>query len=143
MQASTLTAPAPRTVTIDVILEQPVVVDALLEQPVVAVDVITGQVGSPGQGVPIGGTDGQVLTKLSGADFDTAWMTLPPYGYRHVQAAASTVWFITHNLSHFRPNVSAVDSTGREMIPGEVDYTSATSLTLTFSAAVGGEAYLS
>jgi hypothetical protein len=62
--------------------------------------------------------------------------------YRHVQATAATVWSIAHNLS-FRPNVSAVDSTGREMWPGAVDYPSATTVQLTFSAAVGGEAYLS
>jgi hypothetical protein len=62
--------------------------------------------------------------------------------YRHVQATAATVWNITHGLS-FRPNVAAVDSTGREIWPGAVDYPSATTVTLTFSAAVGGEAYVS
>jgi hypothetical protein len=62
--------------------------------------------------------------------------------YRHVQATAATVWSITHALA-FRPNVTAVDSTGREIWPGDVDYPSATTVTLTFSAAVGGEAYLS
>jgi Repeat of unknown function (DUF5907) len=62
--------------------------------------------------------------------------------YRHVQATAATTWSITHNLS-FRPNVAAVDSTGREIVPGAVDYPSAAAVTLTFSAAVGGEAYLS
>lgn len=62
--------------------------------------------------------------------------------YRHTQASASTTWAITHNLS-FRPNVAAVDSTGREIIPGSVDYSSDIAVTLTFSAAVGGEAYLS
>jgi len=62
--------------------------------------------------------------------------------YRHVQASAATTWSITHNLS-FRPNVAAVDSTGREIWPGATDYTSATAVQLTFSAAVAGEAYLS
>jgi hypothetical protein len=62
--------------------------------------------------------------------------------YRHVQATAATVWNIAHGLT-FRPNVAAVDSTGREMWPGAVDYPSATTVQLTFSAAVGGEAYLS
>jgi hypothetical protein len=61
--------------------------------------------------------------------------------YRHVQASAATVWTIPHGLS-FRPNVTAVDSTGRAIWPGALDYTSATTVTLTFSAAVGGEAYL-
>lgn len=31
--------------------------------------------GDPGQGVPAGGTAGQVLTKLSGADYDAVWAT--------------------------------------------------------------------
>jgi len=62
--------------------------------------------------------------------------------YRFVQASAAATWTITHNLP-FRPNVTAVDSTGREVIPGTIDYTSDISVQLTFSAAVGGEAYLS
>jgi hypothetical protein len=81
------------------------------------------------------------------ADLDTIYAAvnaLPAaaaLAYRHVQATAATVWSITHDLT-FRPNVSAVDSTGREMWPGAVDYPSATTVQLTFSAAVGGEAYL-
>jgi len=66
----------------------------------------------------------------------------PPGGYRHVQASAATEWDIVHDLA-FRPNVTAVDSTGREMVPGAVEYVDATHVRLTFSVAVGGEAYLS
>ena len=33
----------------------------------------TGPQGAPGQGVPTGGTAGQVLKKASGADYDTEW----------------------------------------------------------------------
>lgn len=36
---------------------------------------ITDLVGTPGEGVPIGGTTGQVLTKSSNANFDTSWQT--------------------------------------------------------------------
>ena len=39
--------------------------------------VLTVGVGSPGQGVPSGGTSGQVLQKLSGVSYDTGWLTLP------------------------------------------------------------------
>ena len=67
---------------------------------------------------------------------------VPALGYRHVQASAATTWSITHGLS-FRPNVAAIDSTGREIWPGAVDYPDAVTVQLTFSAAVGGEAYLS
>jgi hypothetical protein len=82
------------------------------------------------------------------ADFDTIYAAvnaLPAGGalaYRHVQATAATVWTIPHGLA-FWPNVAAVDSSGRAMVPGTVDYPSATTVVLTFSAAVGGEAYLS
>jgi hypothetical protein len=93
-------------------------------------------------GVVPGGTAAQVLQKATGSDYDVAWTTPAALAYRHVQATAATTWSITHNLS-FRPNVAAVDSTGREIVPGAVDYPSATAVTLTFSAAVGGEAYLS
>jgi len=39
-----------------------------------------GAPGAPGQGVPVGGTSGQVLSKNSATDYDTAWTTLviPP-----------------------------------------------------------------
>jgi len=67
---------------------------------------------------------------------------VPALGYRHVQASAAATWSIAHGLS-FRPNISAVDSTGQEIVPGAVSYPSDTTVQLTFSAAVGGEAYLS
>lgn len=35
----------------------------------------TGPQGDPGEGVPTGGTSGQVLTKDSGTDYDTSWQT--------------------------------------------------------------------
>jgi len=67
---------------------------------------------------------------------------VPALGYRHVQATAAATWTIAHGLS-FRPTVTAVDSTGREITPGDVSYPDAVTVALTFSAAVGGEAYLS
>src|SRR5215510_12172430 len=97
-----------------------------------------GPAGPAGQGVPAGGTAGQVLQKASATDYDTTWAT-PAAGaalaYRHVQSSAAVTWSITHNLS-FRPNISAVDSTGREIWPGATDYTSATAVQLTIYGAV-------
>jgi hypothetical protein len=61
--------------------------------------------------------------------------------YRYVQGTAATVWTINHTLP-FMPNVTVVDSTGHEIIP-EVTYAGTSQIQLTFSAAVGGEAYLS
>lgn len=36
---------------------------------------IRGPEGPPGEGVPTGGSAGQVLTKLSDSDYDTGWRT--------------------------------------------------------------------
>lgn len=63
-------------------------------------------------------------------------------GYTHVQAASSTIWNITHNLS-FYPNIIVVDGSGGQIFPGSVTYVDATHMQLTFSANVGGKAYLS
>lgn len=37
----------------------------------------TGAKGDPGEGVPTGGTTGQMLVKASGADYDTEWVDQP------------------------------------------------------------------
>jgi hypothetical protein len=63
-------------------------------------------------------------------------------GYRFYQSSATTLWTITHSLP-FRPNVTVVDSAGAEIWPGALQHLSDTQIQLTFSAAVGGEAYLS
>jgi hypothetical protein len=116
------------------------------EDTTVALDVVVvpggppgppGPEGDPGPPGPVGpegipGPPGPVGPEAE----------IPALTYRHVQATAATVWNIVHNLT-FRPNVAAVDSTGREMMPGLVEYPDGVSVRLTFSAAVGGEAYLS
>lgn len=52
----------------------------------------TGDAGADGLGVPAGGTDGQVLTKLSATDNDTDWET--PGG-----AAAPTISHSLHSIA--------------------------------------------
>ena len=59
--------------------------------------------------------------------------------YTHVQQTPSTVWEVTHGLGK-HPSVTVVDSGGTVVI-GEVDYTSADSVRLTFSAQFSGTAY--
>lgn len=61
--------------------------------------------------------------------------------YRHIQAEVSDTWVITHNLN-FYPNVTVLDSAG-SICEGEIIYTSQNALTVTFSGAFSGEAYLS
>lgn len=45
-----------------------------------------GPPGATGQGVPTGGTSGQILTKDSGTDYDTSWQTPSPSGVSSVGA---------------------------------------------------------
>ncbi len=58
----------------------------------------------------------------------------------HVQASAADVWAVAHNLGK-RPCVTVVDSAG-DPVEGVVGYVDANNLTITFSAAFSGEAYL-
>lgn len=61
--------------------------------------------------------------------------------YTHVQNTSSNVWTIGHNLGYY-PSVSALDSAGTQ-VEGDVTWTSVNLLTITFSSAFGGVAYLS
>lgn len=58
----------------------------------------------------------------------------------HPQGAASDVWVITHNLGK-RPSVTVQDS-AFDAVDGDVFYNDANTLTITFSAAFSGVAYL-
>lgn len=60
--------------------------------------------------------------------------------YTHTQGSASATWDITHNLDK-RPSVSVQDSAGSDIV-GQVTYTDNNSLTITFSGATSGKAYL-
>ena len=60
--------------------------------------------------------------------------------YIHTQNIAASTWSITHNLGKF-PSVTLVDGTGSEM-EATVVHGSTNSLTVTFSQAESGQAYL-
>lgn len=55
-------------------------------------------------------------------------------------STAATTWTITHNLGLY-PSVTTVDS-NKELIVGRVRYTDNNTITITFSEAVSGYAYL-
>lgn len=61
--------------------------------------------------------------------------------FRFVQSTASTTWTIAHNLG-YNPNVTVVDSTGT-VCEGDIVYTNTNTITLTFSQAISGTAYVS
>ena len=84
-----------------------------------------GDKGDAGQGVPTGGTTGQVLAKIDGTDFNTQWVTLSTGG------GSSTY-----------PNVElAVTNTTIQQIPDLV--TATTNTVLTFSTNNNANASLS
>ena len=64
-----------------------------------------------------------------------------PPSYTHTQGTSSATWTITHTMG-YRPNVTVIDS-GGATIEGELLYNSNSTLTVTFSQAVSGVAYLS
>lgn len=60
--------------------------------------------------------------------------------YHHIQSAPASVWTVTHNLGK-KPSVEVIDSAGDNWF-GVVDYIDDNQLTITFSAAFSGDAYL-
>ena len=100
---------------------------------------VQGSQGEPGtqgiSGSSLGTTDdlSEGITNL--------YFTPERVSYNHVQGVASATWTIVHNL-HFYPNVTVQDSAGN-IVEGEITYTNSDSLTVTFSTAFSGEAYLS
>jgi len=84
---------------------------------------------------------------LAGVPDGTLWVeygtgaTAGGIGFTFVQAVAASTWVIDHSLP-IQPNVTTVDSTGRQ-VEGDVVYTDTDTITITFSAAFAGKAYLS
>lgn len=60
--------------------------------------------------------------------------------HRHIQSSNSNTWVITHNLG-YRPSVTVIDLDG-DVVNGDITYNTLNQLTLTFSVALSGEAYL-
>jgi len=91
--------------------------------------------GVPGQRGPQGDQGDQ------GPKGDTGPQGPSGQSFTYTPTDARATWTITHNLG-FNPNVTVSDSVGTEYF-GQISYTNSNSLTLTFSQAVYGTAYLS
>jgi len=95
---------------------------------------ITGTIADSNGGV---GTNRQVLTStVTGI----AWADNVPATFEFTQGVPSTTWNIIHNLGKF-PSITVID-TGNTVVTGEYNYTSDKNVTLTFTAAFAGKAYL-
>lgn len=60
--------------------------------------------------------------------------------YTHTQLAAASTWNIVHNLGKY-PSVTIVDS-GNNQVIGDVQFIDINTLTITFTSAFGGKAYI-
>lgn len=60
--------------------------------------------------------------------------------YVHTQSTPSATWLINHNLGR-KPSVTIVDSS-EKVVFGDITYVTDNQLTVSFSAAFGGKAYL-
>ena len=82
--------------------------------------------------------------RLKFGDGVTAYNSLPyleaDKNYVHNQGSAATIWTIAHNLDKF-PSPVVVDSGGNE-IEGDVKHIDKNNLTITFSTAFTGAAYI-
>jgi hypothetical protein len=65
----------------------------------------------------------------------------PTVAYHHTQSVASATWVINHYLGWY-PNLTVQDSSG-SVVEGEIAYNNSNTLTVTFTGAFSGDAYLS
>lgn len=107
------------------------------------VDVTSG--GSAGGGsdeVVISSTDPIATNPTTELWYNpTAPVTSSIYAYRHVQGTPAASWTIIHNLGWY-PNVVVEDS-GGSTCEGETVWNDENTVTMSFSAAFAGVAYLS
>lgn len=108
----------------------------------------------PGQGGAIGpqgiqgiqGIQGAAAAAVSSSDdipegSNNLYFRTNRVAYVHTQGVPSLTWTIPHNLGFF-PNLTVQDSSGT-IYEGEITYTNSDSLTVSFSSAFSGKAYLS
>jgi hypothetical protein len=102
-------------------------------------------------------TQGATLATTAAGDGRTYWLSVTKVtgakgdkgdpgpsqtvAYTFVQGTPVNTWVIDHPLT-FLPNVTVVDSSGRQ-VEGDVSYADTDTVTITFSAAFSGKAYLS
>lgn len=81
-----------------------------------------------------------VETVTSASGRHVATLAVSDKTYVHTQISAIATWTVVHNLAKY-PSVTVVDS-GDSVVIGDVDYIDNNNLTIKFSAAFGGKAYL-
>jgi len=102
--------------------------------------------------MPTGNLQGQTWYNTETGEafiwYDGYWIEFAPgpppdaaQTYVHIQSSPSASWVINHELPYL-PNVTVIDSANTQ-VEGHVVYTTGSTITITFSAALAGKAYLS
>jgi hypothetical protein len=84
------------------------------------------------------GTDSWTELPYTGIDSQEI---VPLVSYSHTQGSSSTTWSIGHNLG-FYPSATVFMSSG-DTVEGNIEHQDVNNLTITFSVAISGTAYLS
>lgn len=92
-----------------------------------------------GSVVVTSGVNQKIMTLVQ-QDGGTVNITWADTNYVHDQQTASASWVIIHNLGKFA-SIHIVDTAGDEVI-GDVTYNTINQITVTFSSAVSGKAYI-
>ena len=79
-------------------------------------------------------------TGVGAATFNGQTLNIPRDNYIHDQQVALITWIITHNMNKY-PSVNIVD-TANDEVTGDVKYNSLNQITISFTAAFSGKAYL-
>lgn len=87
--------------------------------------------------------EGGINTKTLGAQWH-AYMVTKGLGndknHEHTQSDLATSWIINHNMGK-RPHVTVIDTDG-DVVDADLVYTDSNNLTINFSTATAGVAYL-
>lgn len=98
-------------------------------------------VTTPGESIITKVTPGVGITITStGIDTGTGEVSLAIASYLHDQQDVLSLWAINHNL-HRYPSIIAMDLDGNEIL-GDISYIDTDNLTITFTPATAGKAYL-
>ena len=94
-----------------------------------------GDKGNTGEGVPTGGSTGQVLRKVSGTDFDTNWQSISYY--ISLPFSSETDINIVHGFGAY-PIVQVLDFFNAVMLPDNIIHNSVNDFTVSFSSITSG-----
>jgi hypothetical protein len=72
----------------------------------------TGPAGATGQGVPVGGTTGQVLSKIDATNYNTQWITNPSAPVSSVAGKTGAVTLAEADIANLTTDLAAKQATG-------------------------------